>query len=141
MICYVSTRCCLAHNTTMEQNSSLEDLTLVPEGHVIPKNENWGGSPAVKMGINPKQKGVPPWSKRNFFYTISVFLIPLITMIAYFPGMMVITHFDYTMEEAWYNLPATYIFGGDPVCRDFGVDHHTAKMDLAWKYQGGGLPG
>ncbi len=110
--CFIGTRCCLAHNTAMEQNSSIEDLTLVPEGVVVPKNENWGGSPASKLGINQKQEGVPPWSKRNFFYTISVFLIPLITMIAYFPGMMVITHFDYTNEEAWYNLlPHIFLVG------------------------------
>ncbi len=102
--CFVGTRCCLAHNTAMEPNSSIEDLTLVPEGVVIPGNENWGGSPASKLGLNQKMGSVPPWSKRNFFYIVSVFLIPLITMIAYFPGMMVITHFDYTSEEAWYNL-------------------------------------
>ncbi len=109
--CYVGTRCCLSHNTKMEKNSSVEDLTLVPEGFVVPENENWGGSPAVKMGINQKQQNIPPWSKRNFFYAVSVFLIPLITMIAYFPGMMVITHYDYT-SEAWYQLlPHIFLVG------------------------------
>lgn len=110
--CYVGTRCCLSHNTRMERNSSIEDLTLVPQGFVISANENWGGSPAVKLGLNEKMESVPPWSKRNFFYTISVFLIPLITMIAYFPGMMVITHFDYTSEESWLTLlPHIFLVG------------------------------
>jgi non-ribosomal peptide synthetase-like protein len=110
--CLVGTRCCLAHNTKMEQNSSIEDLTLVPEGFVIPRDENWGGSPAVKLGVNPKPESLPPWSKRNVFYLVSVFLIPLITMIAYFPGMMVITHFDYSTEEAWYTLlPHIFLVG------------------------------
>ncbi len=110
--CYVGTRCCLGHNTRMEINSSIEDLTLVPEGAVIPSSENWGGSPARRIGMNNYQEAVPPWSKRNFFYAFSVFLIPLITMIAYFPGMMVITHFDYSNEESWITLlPHIFLVG------------------------------
>jgi non-ribosomal peptide synthetase-like protein len=108
---FVGTRCCLSQNTRMEANSSIEDLTLVSEGCTIPRNENWGGSPAVKLGMNEQQEGVPPWSKRNFFYAISVFLIPLVPMLAYFPGMMVITHFDYT-SETWINLlPHIFLVG------------------------------
>ena len=29
--CFVGTRCCVSHNTKMEQNSSIEDLTLIPK--------------------------------------------------------------------------------------------------------------
>ena len=83
----------------MERNSSIEDLTLVPEGCVVPQNENWGGSPATKLGTNQHQESRQLWSARNTFLSlISVFLIPLITMIAYFPGMMLITHMDYSSE-------------------------------------------
>jgi len=97
--CFVGTRCCLSHNTHMQQNSSLEDLTLVPEGMTVPANENWGGSPAVKLGSNEVKQTVPLWSVRNtLLFSISVFLIPLITMVAYFPGMMLITHLDYSSE-------------------------------------------
>ena len=109
--CHVGTRCCLANNTRMKKNSSIEDLTLVPEGQVIPSGENWGGSPASKMGMNGVQESVPPWSKRNIFYSVSVFLIPLITMIAYFPGMMVITHFDYSSESWIALLPHIFLVG------------------------------
>ena len=85
---FVGIRCCLAHNTKMEKNSSLEDLTLIPEGCTIPGNENWGGSPAVKIGINKEQPSVRLWSKKLAALSFSgVFLIPLITMLAYFPGM------------------------------------------------------
>ena len=109
--CYVGTRCCLGNDTRMEKNSSIEDLTLVDEGSVIPAGENWGGSPAIKLGMNGIQESVPPWSKRNVFYSVSVFLIPLITMIAYFPGMMVITHFDYS-SETWISLlPHIFLVG------------------------------
>jgi len=96
---FVGTRCYLSFNTKMEKNASIEDLTLIPEGYIIPQNENWGGSPAVKTGINQKQERRKLWSVRNsILFLVSVFLIPLVTMIAYFPGMMLITHIDYSSE-------------------------------------------
>ncbi|MEI6680684.1 MAG: Pls/PosA family non-ribosomal peptide synthetase, partial [Mariniphaga sp.] len=110
--CFVGTRCCLAHNTKMEQNSSIEDLTLIPEGGMIPKEENWGGSPAVKLGMNQKQERTSLWSTRSTLsYMVTVFLIPLITMIAYFPGMMVIAHVDY-QSETWTDLLPLIFFVG-----------------------------
>ncbi len=110
--CFVGTRCCISQDAKMSRNSSIEDLTLVPEGFNIPQNENWGGSPAVKLGSNQNQERTPPWSKRNVFYLVSVFMIPLITMIAYFPGMMAITHFDYSTEESWFTLlPHIFLVG------------------------------
>lgn len=96
---FVGTRCCLSHNTKMEMNSSIEDLTLVPENLTIPKNENWGGSPAVKISVNKNQEGRKLWFTGNsLLFMTSIFIIPLITMIAYFPGMMLITHLDYASE-------------------------------------------
>ncbi len=96
---FIGTRCFLAHNTKMERNSSIEDLTLISEGCVIPENENWGGSKAVKIGINQPQDCIPLWSKKLSVLSFAgVFLIPLITMFAYFPGMMLITHLDYSTE-------------------------------------------
>ncbi|MDP4239752.1 MAG: amino acid adenylation domain-containing protein [Bacteroidota bacterium] len=96
---FVGTRCCLMQNSKMEKNSSIEDLTLVPEGNMIPRNENWGGSPAVKIGMNQAPARRKLWSVRNtLLFSLSIFLIPLITMIAYFPGMMLITHLDYSSE-------------------------------------------
>jgi len=97
---FVGTRCCLSHNTQMKKNSSIEDLTLVTEGSIIPRNENWGGSPAEKVSLNQKQTTKKLWSFRNsILFFISVFLIPLITMLAYFPGMMLITHLDYISDS------------------------------------------
>jgi len=96
---FVGTRCCLSHNTKMESNSSIDDLTLLPEGCVIPENEHWSGSPAVKTGVNASQPGRKLWSVRNsLLFLVSVFIIPLITMLAYFPGLMLITHLDYSSE-------------------------------------------
>jgi non-ribosomal peptide synthetase-like protein len=97
--CFVGTRCNLSHNIRMERNSSIDDLTLVSEGSVIPANEQWSGSPAVKVGINGQQEHHDLWSLHNsFLFFISIFLIPLITMLAYFPGLMLITHLAYVSE-------------------------------------------
>ena len=97
---FVGTRCNLSHNSKMERNSSIEDLTAVPENGIIPANENWGGSPAVKIGINEKSEGRKLWNVSNgFLFLVSIFIIPLVTMIAYFPGMMLITHVDYSSDN------------------------------------------
>ena len=108
---FVGTRCFLAINSKMEKNSSIEDLTLVSEGCTIPKNENWGGSKAVKIGINKPQDCIQLWSKRLSILSFAgVFIIPLITMFAYFPGMMLITHLDYS-SEGYHFLWMTIIVG------------------------------
>ncbi len=98
--CFIGTRCCLSENTKMEQNSSLEDLTLIPAGATIPANENWQGSPAGKIGVNQKTQSIKVWKDSHFIlYLIGVFTFPLITMLAYFPGMMLIAHLDYSRND------------------------------------------
>jgi len=108
---FLGTRCCIAHNTRMGKNSSIEDLTLIPEGFKIPQNENWGGSPAVKIGINQLQESIKLWSvKYSLLSLLGVFVIPLITMVAYFPGMMLIAHLDYS-SEGYHFLLMTIVIG------------------------------
>jgi len=108
---FVGTRCCLAYNTKMGKDSSLEDLTLIPEGCAIPENENWGGSPAIKIGINQHKDSIQLWSKNTSLLPFAgVFIIPLITMFAYFPGMMLITHLDYS-TEGYHFLWMTIVVG------------------------------
>ncbi|NVN94784.1 MAG: amino acid adenylation domain-containing protein [Bacteroidetes bacterium] len=98
--CFVGTRCCISENTKMEKNSSLEDLSLLVSGKSIPANENWQGSPAEKIGINPKLDTIKLWRESHFtLYLLGVFVFPLITMLAYFPGMMLITHVDYSRDD------------------------------------------
>jgi len=108
---FLGTRCCMAHNTKMEKNSSIEDLTLIPEGCTVPRNENWGGSPAVRIGFNQPQESIQLWSvKYSLLSLLGVFVIPLITMVAYFPGMMLITHLDYS-SEGYRFLLVTIVIG------------------------------
>lgn len=108
---FIGTRCCVAHNTKMGKNSSLEDLSLIPEGFTIPENEHWAGSPASKNGINQHRESIKLWSRKfTFLSLIGVFIIPLLTMVAYFPGMMLITHLDY-LSEKYHFLWITIVVG------------------------------
>jgi non-ribosomal peptide synthetase-like protein len=108
---FIGTRCCVAHNTKMGKNSSLEDLSLIPEGFTIPENEHWAGSPASKNGINQHKESIKLWSRKfTFLSLIGVFIIPLLTMVAYFPGMMLITHLDY-LSEKYHFLWITILVG------------------------------
>jgi non-ribosomal peptide synthetase-like protein len=98
--CFIGTRCCLSENTKMERNSSLEDLSLLPAGVIIPANENWQGSPAEKISSNTQIDTIKIWKSSHFLlYLVGVFIFPMITMIAYFPGMMLITHIDYSRDD------------------------------------------
>jgi non-ribosomal peptide synthetase-like protein len=98
---FVGTRCCIAHNSKMGKNSSLDDLTLVAEGMTIPENEKWGGSPAKKIGENEKKETIKMWSlKFTLLSLVCVFIIPLITMVAFFPGMIAVAHINY-ISSIW----------------------------------------
>src|SRR5574344_242432 len=105
---FVGTRCCLAHDSKMGKNSSIEDLTLVPEGVTIPDNENWGGSPPHKISINEKKETINLWSAKFTLLSLAcVFIIPLVTMVAFFPGMLAVAHINYVSSIwnfAWITL-------------------------------------
>lgn len=105
---FVGTRCCLVQNSKIGCNSSIEDLTLVPDGCTIPDNESWGGSPAQPIGKNKHEDTIPLWSAKFVLLSlICVFLIPLVTMIAFFPGMLLVAHINYVSNIwsfAWVTL-------------------------------------
>lgn len=105
---FIGTHAYLSYNTAMKRNSSLDDLSLLPTGEVIPENEFWSGSPATKIGMEKEREYVPIWSfKYTIIALVCVFIIPLITMIAYSPGMMLVAHINYTAaiwKYAWVTL-------------------------------------
>jgi non-ribosomal peptide synthetase-like protein len=108
---FVGTRCCIAYDSKMEKNSSLEDLSLLPTGGTIPANEKWGGSPASKIGTNKQESGIPLWTRKfTILSLICTFLIPLITMIAFFPGMMLVAHINY-LSDIWNFAWVTLLIG------------------------------
>jgi Carbonic anhydrases/acetyltransferases, isoleucine patch superfamily len=113
---FVGTRCCLAQNSKMGKNSSIEDLTLIPEGTTIPANENWGGSPPRKIGDNEKKETVKLWSvKFTLLSLASVFIIPLITMVAFYPGMLAVAHINY-VSHIWNFAWAASVYSPTDFC-------------------------
>lgn len=45
--CFIGARAALCHNTAMEPESALEDLSLLTRGSTIPAGQTWHGSPAA----------------------------------------------------------------------------------------------
>jgi non-ribosomal peptide synthetase-like protein len=108
---FVGTRCCLAQDSHLCANSSIEDLTLVPDGTTIPANENWGGSPPHKVGTNEEQPTIDLWSTRfTLLSLVCVFIIPLVTMVAFFPGMLAVAHINY-ISSIWNFAWITLLIG------------------------------
>jgi len=48
--CFVGDRVVISENSTMEDNASLGELSLLPNGKKIPAYEYWAGSPAAYIG-------------------------------------------------------------------------------------------
>ncbi len=108
---FVGTRCCLAQNSKIGKGGSIEDLTLVNDGCVVPDGENWGGSPAAFVSKNKEENTIPLWSmKYTVLSSILVFVIPLITMIAFFPGMLLVAHINY-ISDIWSYTWVTLFIG------------------------------
>lgn len=110
--CFVGTRSLLGPSTRMEDDSSLEDLSLLPGGGIIPAGESWHGSPSCRMASGSDDENVPQLQRPSLarrltyglFYTLGLFVFPLLPMAAFFPGMAVMTHLNYLDDYYYYLL-------------------------------------
>ena len=114
--CFVGTRALLGPSTRMGDDSSLEDLSLLPRGGSIPPGECWHGSPACRVeiadrvdvpaGATVAERPVRPSPLRRFayglLYAVGVFVFPLLPMSAFFPGMVAMAHLNYHDEYYGY---------------------------------------
>lgn len=90
--CWVGNRALLGCDTVMEDGSGLDHLSMLPDGTTLPAGELWCGSPAAPAGRLEAEPAIPPWSLGTaFFQLIGAFTIPLVTIAAVLPGLMVIT--------------------------------------------------
>lgn len=108
--CFVGTRALLSPGTRMGDDSSLEDLSLLPRGGSIPAGERWRGSPAhhdpdaATAGI-PAQSQRPSLARRFWYgmlHAVGVIVFPLLPMAAFFPGMVAMAHANYHDEYYGY---------------------------------------
>ncbi len=81
----------------MEEDSSLGDLSLLPEGAVIPKGQTWVGSPARPLHHAPAAAATPlaPSSRLKsagfaLLHAMGVFVLPVVYLSAIFPGVLLL---------------------------------------------------
>lgn len=106
--CFVGARAALRENTTMQDGSALEDLSLLPRGCTIPAGETWLGSPASRVqAARPERAGDQGVSRPYaFLFTIlcalGLLAFPVLVSAAIFPGIMVMNELNYLDPYYWY---------------------------------------
>jgi non-ribosomal peptide synthetase-like protein len=115
--CFVGTRTVLSPSTRMGDDSSLEDLSLLPRGNAVPSGESWHGSPARRMDVpsettvaeRPPRPGLARRFAYGLLYAVGILLFPLLPMAAFFPGMVLMAHLNYHDEYYGYLVYAPLV--------------------------------
>ncbi len=97
--CLVGTRSVLCPGAAMEDGARLEDLSLLPGRTRIPAGETWSGSPARRRFTS---KNADPAPERSAIYRTGIVVLyaalvmgfPLIELLAFLPGVAILTHFS-----------------------------------------------
>jgi non-ribosomal peptide synthetase-like protein len=107
-------------NTVMEDDSALEDLSLLPRGCVIPRGATWLGSPA-QPAVNqarreersPGFQACRPSAGRRFLFGvlhgIGLLIFPVLVVAALFPGIVLMNQLNYLDPYYWYLLLAPLV--------------------------------
>jgi non-ribosomal peptide synthetase-like protein len=105
----------------MQDDSALEDLSLLPRGCTIPTGETWIGSPAAARSEsgksevrNAKSAATSPdavaGQTRRFLlgvlHAIGLLIFPVLVVAALFPGIVVMNRLNYLDPYYWYLLLA-----------------------------------
>ena len=109
--CFVGTRTVLSPGSRMENDSELDDLSLLTADTTIPSEQCWQGSPSCRVERSrfSKPRGVavqPSFSRRfaySLLYIIGILIFPLLPMAAFFPGMAAMAHLN-SLDDSYYYL-------------------------------------
>ncbi|MFI5361734.1 MAG: Pls/PosA family non-ribosomal peptide synthetase [Elusimicrobiota bacterium] len=97
--CFIGNRCSIGANAVMEDGAGLDDLSMLEDGARVPAGELWKGSPAARAGRLEAEAARSPWSVPSALLQIAgVMLFPSVTLIALFPGWMLMTHLGHLDE-------------------------------------------
>jgi non-ribosomal peptide synthetase-like protein len=116
--CFIGVRAAICEHTELEDDSALEDLSLLWRGGRIPAGETWGGSPAQKIvaapcgSLNPQHRapagGEIPAERAHLFVGILQFIgllvFPVLVVAALFPGIVLMNRLNYIDPYYWYLL-------------------------------------
>lgn len=96
--CFVGTGSVVCPNTAMQDESRLEDLSLLPSGAEIPAGETWAGSPPRRAGQSPPKPDARPRRNRlhdaalTGSYAALVCCFPLAELLALLPGILILRY-------------------------------------------------
>src|SRR5207249_4780891 len=118
-------------NTAMEDDASLEDLSLLPRGATIPAGETWVGSPGQKAAsetqysVRDSEAQNTEHSSRFTFHVsrpalrgrfaygllhaLGLLIFPVLVVAALFPGIVVMNKLNYLDPYYWYLLLAPLV--------------------------------
>jgi len=111
----IGQRCCggnravVAGGAALENDSRLDELSLLPAGSTIPAGQTWRGSPARQVAlsaVSPDPLSRPGWGTRFVFglaHALGVLIVPIFVICAIFPGMMLM-HYLNMLDEYYYYL-------------------------------------
>jgi non-ribosomal peptide synthetase-like protein len=114
--CFIGTRSILREYTLMEDGARLEDLSLLPLGARIPQDETWIGSPA-RFAANTNRITEPPPARTPrhraaiaTLYALLLLIIPVLPLIAFVPGVAILTQID-AIDHPFLYLAAAPLVG------------------------------
>lgn len=100
--CYVGARSVLNINTTMEDNSVLDEMSMLPSGMVIPKNQFYTGSPARETALpsthitaqskNSLEPSVGQTFKYGVLHYLGLVLILMHYYVSFLPSLMLLEY-------------------------------------------------
>jgi non-ribosomal peptide synthetase-like protein len=118
--CFVGTRAHVSPGAVMQDDSALEELSLLPRGAVLPAGQTWLGSPAQPTRCPTPEPAVhvrtadcqlagsPMANRRNqkiafgILQGIGLLIFPVLVIGALFPGIVVMNKLNYLDPYYWY---------------------------------------
>ena len=94
--CCVGARAVLPPGTVLEDGAELGDLSMLPEGGRIPRDQRWAGSPAVPMAQRLTPRLALPHPTRLSILAMAAaqgfgaFLVPVVFLSSIMPGMILL---------------------------------------------------
>jgi non-ribosomal peptide synthetase-like protein len=104
---YIGTSSVISGDCQIAERGEIKDLSFLPPGQNIGKNEIWGGSPAQNIGLRPQEETVQFVSKKKkiAFQTIFlalIFAFPILVLLPLAPSIISLYYLD--NEAEWYSF-------------------------------------
>jgi non-ribosomal peptide synthetase-like protein len=115
--CFVGTDAVLREDTQLGDGARLEDLSLLPRGGRIPRGQTWSGSPAQHQPaatLPPERAPQASESTRlatTLGYAALALVLPLLPLLAFIPGVALLSQID-PLEETLHYLAVAPLVGG-----------------------------